>query len=172
MPAYGACLLGSLNLARFVEDPFTPQARLDTEALAGLVPDAVRLMDNIIDISGFPLPQQQEEATKKRRIGLGVTGLADALILCGLRYGSPDAVAKTEEWLGAIQHAAYLASADLAAEKGAFPLFERERYLASETVIALDAEVRACIARQGIRNALLTSVAPTGTISLFADNVS
>src|SRR5438067_10176704 len=118
LPAYGACLLGSLNLARFVENPFTPQARLDTEALAGLVPDAVRLMDNIIDISGFPLPQQQKEATKKRRIGLGVTGLADALILCGLRYGSREAVAKTEEWLGAIQRAAYLASAELAAEKG------------------------------------------------------
>src|SRR5437667_6311053 len=116
LPPYGACLLGSLHLARFVEDPFTPQARLHPEALARLVPDAVRLMDNIIDISGFPLPQQQEEATKKRRIGLGVTGLADALILCGLRYGSPEAVAKTEEWLGAIRHAAYLASADLAAE--------------------------------------------------------
>src|SRR5207253_555281 len=82
LPPYGACLLGSLNLARFVEDPFTPQARLDTAALAGLVPDAVRLMDNIIDISGFPLQQQQEEATKKRRIGLGVTGLAAALLVC------------------------------------------------------------------------------------------
>src|SRR2546421_6439605 len=169
---YGACLLGSLNLARFVEDPFTPQARLDTAALAALVPDAVRLMDNIIDISGFPLPQQQEEATKKRRIGLGVTGLADALILCGLRYGSPAAVAKTEEWLGAIQHAAYLVSAKLAAEKGAFPLFDRDKYLAGETVAGLDPEVRQAIAKHGIRNALLTSVAPTGTISLFADNVS
>src|SRR5438874_5050327 len=172
LPPYGACLLGSLNLARFVEDPFTPQARLDTAALAGLVPDAVRLMDNIIDISGFPLPQQQEEATKKRRIGLGVTGLADALILCGLRYGSRAAVAKTEEWLGAIQHAAYLASADLAAEKGAFPLFDRDKYLAGETVAALDPDVRDAIAKNGIRNALLTSIAPTGTISLFADNVS
>src|SRR5437763_1356398 len=144
----------------------------DTEGLAALVPDAVRLMDNIIDISGFPLPQQQEEAKKKRRIGLGVTGLADALILCGLRYGSPEAVAKTEEWLGAIRHAAYLASADLAAEKGAFPLFERDKYLAGETVAALDVDVRDALAKNGIRNALLTSIAPTGTISLFADNVS
>jgi ribonucleoside-diphosphate reductase alpha chain len=172
LPAYGACLLGSLNLARFVEDPFTPQAQLDTHALAALVPDAVRLMDNIIDISGFPLPQQQEEAKQKRRIGLGVTGLADALILCGLRYGSPEAVAKTEEWLGAIRHAAYLASADLAAEKGAFPLFDRDKYLAGETVADLDPDVRDAIAKNGIRNALLTSIAPTGTISLFADNVS
>src|SRR5438094_726381 len=172
LPPYGACLLGSLNLARFVENPFTPQARLDTAALAALVPDAVRLMDNIIDISRFPLPQQQEEGYQKRRIGLGVTGLADALILCGLRYGSPAAVAATEAWIAAIEHEAYLASAALAAEKGTFPLFDRDRYLAGETVAGLDEEVRAAIARNGIRNALLTSVAPTGTISLFADNVS
>src|SRR6202521_5045081 len=114
LPPYGACLLGSLNLARFVDDPFTPQARLDTERLAALVPDAVRMMDNIIDISGFPLPEQREEAEQKRRIGLGVTGLADALIMCGLRYGSSDAVTATEAWLGTIQRAAYLASTALA----------------------------------------------------------
>src|SRR5689334_24511440 len=172
LPPYGACLLGSLNLARFVEEPFTPQARLNTEALARLVPDAVRMMDNIIDISGFPLPAQKDEAEKKRRIGLGVTGLADALILCGLRYGSPEAVAATEEWLGMIKRAAYLASTELAAEKGAFPLFDRDKYLEGETVAGLDPEIRAAIGRHGIRNALLTSVAPTGTISLFADNVS
>src|SRR5712691_10816414 len=172
LPPYGACLLGSLNLARFVEQPFTTAARLDTDRLAALVPDAVRMMDNIIDISGFPLPEQQEEAEQKRRIGLGVTGLADALIMCGLRYGASDAVAATEEWLGTIQRAAYLASAALAAEKGAFPLFDRDQYLAGETVAGLDAEVRDAIAKHGIRNSLLTSVAPTGTISLFADNVS
>jgi ribonucleoside-diphosphate reductase alpha chain len=172
LPPYGACLLGSVNLARFVEHPFTPEARLDTAGLAALIPDAVRLLDNVIDISGFPLPQQQEEAQKKRRIGLGVTGLADALILCGLRYGSADAVAATEAWLGTIQRAAYLASAALAAEKGPFPLFERDKYLAGETVAGLDPEVRDAVAKHGIRNALLTSIAPTGTISLFADNVS
>src|ERR1700726_1689351 len=172
LPPYGACLLGSLNLARFVVEPFTPQARLDTEALARLLPDAGGVMDNIIDLSGFPLPAQKEEATQKRRIGLGVTGLADALILCGLRYGSPAAVAATESWLAAIEREAYLASASLAEEKGPFPLFDRDRYLAGETAAALDEEVRATIARNGIRNALLTSVAPTGTISLFADNVS
>src|SRR5271170_3502860 len=142
LPPYGACLLGSLNLARFVEDPFTDKARLDTDRLAALVPDAVRMMDNIIDISGFPLPEQQDEARKKRRIGLGVTGLADALIMCGLRYGASDAVAATEAWLGTIKRAAYLASAALAAEKGAFPLFDREKYLEGETVAGLDAEVR------------------------------
>ncbi len=172
LPPYGACLLGSMNLARFVEDPFTREARLDTDRLAELVPDAVRMMDNIIDISGFPLREQQEEAQKKRRIGLGVTGLADALIMCGLRYGSSDAVTATEAWLGTIQRAAYLASTALAAEKGAFPLFDRDKYLAGATVAGLDAEIRAAIAKHGIRNALLTSVAPTGTISLFADNVS
>jgi len=172
LPPYGACLLGSLNLARFVEEPFTERARLDSDRLAALVPDAVRMMDNIIDISGFPLAEQQEEAAKKRRIGLGVTGLADALIMCGLRYGSSEAVAATEAWLGTIQRAAYLASTALAAEKGAFPLFDRDQYLAGETVAGLDPEVRAAIAEHGIRNALLTSVAPTGTISLFADNVS
>ena len=172
LPPYGACLLGSLNLARFVDDPFTPEARLDTDRLAALVPDAVRMMDNIIDISGFPLPEQQHEALQKRRIGLGVTGLADALIMCGLRYGASDAIAATEEWLGAVQRAAYLASTALAAEKGSFPLFDRDKYLEGETVAGLDPEIRAAIAKHGIRNALLTSVAPTGTISLFADNVS
>jgi ribonucleoside-diphosphate reductase alpha chain len=172
LPPYGACLLGSINLASLVENPFTPEARLDLDRLRRLVPDCVRMMDNVIDISRFPLPQQQEEASQKRRIGLGVTGLADALILCGLRYGSPAAVAATEGWLAAIEREAYLASADLAAEKGPFPLFDRDRYLAGETVASRDPEVRAKIAENGIRNALLTSIAPTGTISLFADNVS
>jgi ribonucleoside-diphosphate reductase alpha chain len=172
LPPYGACLLGSLNLSRFVSDPFTPQARLDTEALAAMVPDVVRMMDNVIDISRFPLEEQRGEAQQKRRIGLGVTGLADALIMCGLRYGAPDAVAATEAWLGTIQRAAYLASAALAAEKGAFPLFDRDQYLAGETVAGLDADIRSAIAEHGMRNSHLTSIAPTGTISLFADNVS
>ncbi len=172
LPPYGACLLGSINLARLVAAPLTPQARLDLDRLRALVPDCVRMMDNIVDISQFPLPEQKHEAASKRRIGLGVTGLADALILCGLRYGSSAAVAATEEWLGLIEREAYLASTALAAEKGSFPLFDRDRYLQGETVAALDPEVRAAIARHGVRNALLTSIAPTGTISLFADNVS
>jgi len=172
LPAYGACLLGSINLASLVEHPFSPEARLDLDRLRRLVSDCIRMMDNVVDISQFPLPRQQEEARRKRRIGLGVTGLADALILCGLRYGSAAAVAAAESWLGTIQREAYLASTALAAEKGAFSLFDRERYLAGETVKGLDEEVRAHIGQHGIRNALLTSVAPTGTISLFADNVS
>src|SRR5271154_6989303 len=172
LPPYGACLLGSLNLARFVEEPFTPQARLDTARLAAIIPDAVRMMDNIVDISRFPLEAQRQEAQQKRRIGLGITGLADALVMCGLRYGSREAVSATEAWLGLIEREAYLASTALATEKGPFPLFERDKYLAGETIAALDDEVKAAIAKHGIRNALLTSVAPTGTISLFADNIS
>jgi ribonucleoside-diphosphate reductase alpha chain len=172
LPPYGACLLGSINLARLVAAPFTPQARLDLARLRALVPDCVRMMDNVIDISQFPLPEQKHEAASKRRIGLGVTGLADALLLCGLRYGSAAAAAASEEWLGVIEREAYLASTALAAEKGPFPLFDRDRYLEGETVGALDRELREAITRHGIRNALLTSVAPTGTISLFADNVS
>jgi ribonucleoside-diphosphate reductase alpha chain len=172
LPPYGACLLGSINLATLVRDPFTPQARLDMAELQRLVPLAVRMMDNVVDVSRFPLPEQTHEAKAKRRIGLGITGLADALILCGARYGSSAAVELAEQWLKAIQRSAYLASVELAAEKGPFPLFDKERYLAGETVAALDADLREAIAKHGIRNALLTSVAPTGTISLLADNVS
>ncbi len=172
MPPYGACLLGSINLGALVTEPFTPRARLDLEALERLVPLAVRMLDNVIDVSRFPLPQQEREAKAKRRIGLGVTGLADALIFCGVRYGSPEAVKLTREWLAAVQRFSYLASADIAAEKGSFPLYDRARYLAGETIKALPGDVRSAIGRYGIRNALLNSIAPTGTISLLADNVS
>ncbi|WP_029006928.1 adenosylcobalamin-dependent ribonucleoside-diphosphate reductase [Azospirillum halopraeferens] len=172
LPPYGACLLGSINLARLVVDPFEPSARLDPEALRALVPVAVRMMDNVVDASRFPLEEQRHEARAKRRIGLGVTGLADALILCGVRYGSDRAVELTEQWLGAVQNEAYRASALLAAEKGAFPLYDRDRFMAAPMVQALAPEVRALIAEHGVRNALLTSIAPTGTISLLADNIS
>src|SRR5215813_2500695 len=172
LPPYGACLLGSINLAALIRNPFTAQARLDDEALERLVPLAVRMLDNVIDVSRFPLPQQDKEAKAKRRIGLGVTGLADALIFCGVRYGSAEAVKLTRDWLGDVQRLSYMASADIAAEKGSFPLYERERYLAGETIRSLPEDVRAAIGRYGIRNALLNSIAPTGTISLMADNVS
>ncbi|MDO8972493.1 adenosylcobalamin-dependent ribonucleoside-diphosphate reductase [Reyranella sp.] len=172
LPPYGACLLGSINLAALVKAPFTPEAALDAEVLERLVPLAVRMLDNVIDVSRFPLPQQEKEAKAKRRIGLGVTGLADALIFCGVRYGSPEAVRLTREWLGAVQRLSYMASADIAAEKGSFPLYERGKYLAGETIKALPEEARTAIGRYGIRNALLNSIAPTGTISLLADNVS
>jgi ribonucleoside-diphosphate reductase alpha chain len=172
LPPYGACLLGSINLPALLKSPFEAHAELDLAELDRLTRVAVRAMDNVIDISRFPLPQQAEEARNKRRIGLGVTGLADALIMCGARYGSSQAVALSEHWLKAIQRAAYLASTELATEKGSFPLYDREAYLAGETVRELDPDVQAAIRERGIRNALLTSIAPTGTISLFANNVS
>ena len=172
LPPYGACLLGSINLARLVEAPFTPQARLDLAALDALTRTAVRMMDNVVDVSKFPLPEQAAEARAKRRIGLGVTGLADALLMLGLRYGGPDAVAQTRDWMRAIARAAYLASAGLAREKGPFPLYDRDAFLNSGFMARMDADVREAVAAHGIRNALLTSIAPTGTISLYAGNVS
>ena len=172
LPPYGACLLGSINLARLVQDPFGPDAVLDLDALRDLARISIRMLDNAIDVSNFPLPEQRAEAEAKRRIGLGVTGLADALIFCKLRYGSEQGVAMTEVWMAEVRRAAYLASVELAAEKGPFPLFEAKAYLAGESVAELDDDVRAAIAEHGIRNALLTSIAPTGTISIFADNIS
>ncbi|WP_370230974.1 adenosylcobalamin-dependent ribonucleoside-diphosphate reductase [Salipiger bermudensis] len=172
LPPYGACLLGSINLARLVTDPFTDAAEIDDAALETLVATAVRMMDNVVDASRFPLPEQEEEAQNKRRIGLGVTGLADALLMKGLRYGSEEAAAQTEDWLHRIARASYLASVELAKEKGAFPLFDAEKYLASGNMLNMDEDVREAIRTHGIRNALLTSIAPTGTISLYAGNVS
>ncbi|MFM9938536.1 MAG: adenosylcobalamin-dependent ribonucleoside-diphosphate reductase [Hyphomicrobiaceae bacterium] len=172
LPPYGACLLGSINLARLVVAPFTVEARLDETRLAALVPTAVRCLDNIIDVSAYPLPAQQREAKAKRRIGLGITGLADALIMCGVGYGTPEGRALAQRWMQQIEAAAYLASAELAAEKGPFPLYDVDRFLAAPNVARLPAEVRDAIRRHGIRNGCLTSIAPTGTISLLAGNVS
>ncbi|MFT4013035.1 MAG: adenosylcobalamin-dependent ribonucleoside-diphosphate reductase [Paracoccus sp. (in: a-proteobacteria)] len=172
LPPYGACLLGSINLARLVEAPFTPEARLNANALRDLTSLAVRMMDNVVDASRFPLPQQEAEAEAKRRIGLGVTGLADALMMLGLRYGAPEAIKTTSAWMWLIARSAYLASADLALEKGPFPLFDADEFLKSGFMQRMDPDVRQIIAKQGIRNALLTSIAPTGTISLYAGNVS
>ncbi len=172
LPPYGACLLGSINMARLVTDPFGDAAALDVDALNELVALAVRMMDNVVDASKFPLEAQAREAQAKRRIGLGVTGLADALLMLGLRYGSDEAARQTEDWLHAIARAAYLASVQLAKEKGAFPLFDADAFLASGAMAQMDEDVRAAIREHGIRNALLTSIAPTGTISLYAGNVS
>jgi ribonucleoside-diphosphate reductase alpha chain len=172
LPPYGACLLGSINLAKLVRNPFEETAELDLVELERIARVAVRMMDNVTDLSKFPLEAQDEEAQKKRRIGLGVTGLADALILCRERYGSARSLRLAETWTKAVQRAAYLASTELAAEKGAFPLFDRSKYLAGEAVHELDEDIKSKIERLGMRNALLTSIAPTGTISIFADNVS
>jgi ribonucleoside-diphosphate reductase alpha chain len=172
LPPYGACLLGSINLATLVRTPFEENAALDEDELARLVRTAVRFLDNVIDVSRFPLPEQRAEAFAKRRLGLGVTGLADALIFCRTRYGSPESVSLIDRWLEKLSLAAYEASAELAEEKGAFPLFDREEYLAAPNIAKLPDDLKDRIAAHGIRNALLTSIAPTGTISLFAGNVS
>ena len=172
LPPYGACLLGSINMARLVSNPFEATAELNQGAMQELVATAVRMMDNVVDVSKFPLEAQAAEAQAKRRIGLGVTGLADALLMLGLEYGSDEAARQTDRWLHAIARAAYLASVDLAKEKGAFPLFDAEAYLASGNMMNMDEDVREAIREHGIRNALLTSIAPTGTISLYAGNVS
>lgn len=171
LPPYGACLLGSLNLARLVDRPFETDAELDEQHLAELTETAVRMLDNVIDISRYPLAAQEAEAKAKRRIGLGVTGLADALLFCGATYGSAQAVALTRRWLGAIKRAAYRTSALLAKEKGAFPLYD-PAMLERPSIKALDEDTRALIAEHGLRNGCLTSIAPTGTTSLLAGNVS
>ena len=172
LPPYGACLLGSINLAKLVRNPFEDDAHLDLDALSNLTATAIRMLDNAIDVSRFPLEAQRQEALAKRRIGLGVTGLADALIFCRTRYGSPESVALIRSWLSSLSHAAYRASIELAREKGAFPLFDATEYLARPHIRALPGDLRARLAQHGIRNALLTSIAPTGTISLLAGNVS
>ncbi|MDD9977317.1 MAG: adenosylcobalamin-dependent ribonucleoside-diphosphate reductase, partial [Boseongicola sp.] len=173
LPPYGACLLGSINLARLVFNPFDEKkAHVCETQLTELVTTAVRMMDNVVDASKFPLEAQAQEAQAKRRIGLGVTGLADALLMVGARYGSEEAARLTEQWLKTIARAAYLASAALAKEKGPFPLFDAEKFLASGSMQEMDEDVRDEIGENGIRNALLTSIAPTGTISLYAGNVS
>lgn len=174
LPPYGACLLGSINLARLISAPFTRHADMDMDNLDQLVATAVRMMDNVIEVSNFPVEQQAYEARTKRRIGLGVTGLADALAMCRIKYGSPEAVAMVSEWMEAITLAAYSASIELAKEKGVFSAFNADGFLRSGSFAAerLPMEMQDDIRKYGIRNALLTSIAPTGTISLYAGNVS
>lgn len=172
LPPYGACLLGAMNLTQFVRRPFTPDASLDLAQLNSYVRTAVRFLDNIVDVSGYPLPAQEAEARAKRRIGLGITGLADALMMCGVNYGSGRALSLADRWLETLKLAAYDASADLAGERGAFPAFDADAMLARPNLQTLPPELRSKIARQGLRNGCLTTIAPTGTISLLAGNVS
>jgi ribonucleoside-diphosphate reductase alpha chain len=172
LPCYGACDLGSINLARFVHAPFTPAARIDTEAIAACVPAAVRLLDNVYELSGFPLEKQRRTARAARRVGLGVMGLADALIMLGLRYDGADARAVAVDVLRTIRDAAYRSSVDLAREKGVFELFSASDYLAGEFASRLPDDLRAAIARSGLRNSHLVALAPTGSISLLAGGVS
>jgi ribonucleoside-diphosphate reductase alpha chain len=170
LPPYGACLLGSINLAALIENPYLANAKISLD-LEQTVKTAVRMLDNVNDISNFPLDAQRSEAECKRRIGLGVTGLADALLMMGIKYGSEGAVTATESCMQAIQQAAYEASVELAREKGSFPMLADE-YWESEHIQTLPTYLQDSIDAHGIRNSHLTSIAPTGTISLLAGNVS
>jgi len=172
LPPYGACLLGSLNLTCFIENPFERYARLDHAALGQTAATAVRFLDNVIDISNYPLEAQREEARSKRRIGLGVTGLADALAMCGLVYGTREAAETARDWMGNIAYGAYESSVALARERGPFPLFDAQQFIVNGCASQPSGELRKSIAKHGIRNGLITSIAPTGTISLLAGNVS
>jgi ribonucleoside-diphosphate reductase alpha chain len=172
LPPYGACLLGSLNLTRFVQAPFTPEARLDVERLRAAAQTAIRFLDDVVDVSNYPLPQQRAEAFNKRRLGLGVTGLADALFMCGLRYGAPAAVAATRQWMGPSRRQRLMPAAISRPRRVPFrcltvtPIWPRPMACPSQRSSAR------ALPRRGLRNGLLTSVAPTGTISLVAGNVS
>lgn len=173
LPPYGCCDLGPVILTRFVRDSFTPQAFFDMEAFRAAVAVQVRMLDNVLDATVWPLPEQQREAQQKRRIGVGFTGLGDALILLGLHYASDAGLQQAASIARAMRDAAYAASVELAREKGAFPLFNAKQYLKSGFAKRLPKELRATIRKHGLRNSHLLSIAPTGTVSLaFADNAS
>jgi ribonucleoside-diphosphate reductase alpha chain len=172
LPPYGACDLGSLNLTRFVLSPFTADARIDFGGIEQTTRIAVQLLDNVIDASQFPLAPQAENARGSRRVGLGITGLADAMVMLGLRYGSTDSLATAADIMRRICHTAYRTSIALAKEKGSFPYFERDRYLDGTFIRSLPDDIRRGIAEAGICNSHLLAIAPTGTISLLAENVS
>ena len=172
LPAYGACDLGSINLTRLIRSPFSPQAQLDGERLVHIVSIAVRMLDNVIDATRAPLKQQRAAIQATRRIGLGITGLADSLTMLGLRYGDDASRAFAAATMRTIRHAAYRQSVTLAKEKGCFPLFDKQCYLDAPFIRSLPDDIRDDIAAQGIRNSHLLAIAPTGTISLLAGNVS
>jgi ribonucleoside-diphosphate reductase alpha chain len=172
LPPYGACNLGSINLTACVEAPFSARARMRLDRVAELARLATRFLDNVIDLARFPLPAQLKEAQGTRRIGLGITGLADALIMLGLHYDSDAARQLAGDVMSCVRDAAYAASIDLARERGAFPYFDREAYLAGAYVSQLPPEIRDGIAANGIRNSHLLALAPAGTISVLANNIS
>jgi ribonucleoside-diphosphate reductase alpha chain len=174
LPPYGCCCLGSINLACMIDNPFTAHAAFNFAQFKQLVEVAVRMLDNVLDATAWPLPEQQQEAQNKRRIGLGYTGLGDALVMLGLRYNTDEARSFAAELTRVMRDDAYLASVDLAIERGAFPLLDAEQYLAAPRFASrLPEDIKNRIRQHGIRNSHLLSIAPTGTISLaFADNAS
>jgi len=172
LPPYGACLLGSANLTRFVNKPFTENAEFNYKRLEEVVTVAVRFLDNVIELSNYPLEQQKAEAESKRRMGIGITGLADAFIFLGVKYGSAESAKIAEKIMKTISHAAYRSSIELAKEKGAFEMLDAEKYCQGKFIKNMPKDIQEGIKEYGIRNSHLTSIAPTGTISLLAGNVS
>ncbi len=172
LPPYGMCDLASLNLAFMVDAPFTPDARLNIDLLADAARVGVRFLDNVLDVTNYPLAQQCGEAMAKRRIGLGITGWGDALLQLGVPYGSPLSVELSRDVARVLQIASYSASAELAKERGTFPRFDRDAILDSFNVKGLTKSVRAAIAKHGLRNGVINTVAPNGTISIYSGNVS
>ncbi len=172
LPPHGACNLGSINLTRFIDAPFSAHPRLDLQAIAGTVAVATRMLDNVYDVSYFPLKAQQRVALASRRIGLGITGLADAFAMLGVRYGSQASMEIADQVMTTICHAAYRSATDLAHERGAFPEYRPEPYLKGSFIRSLPPDIVDAIAHKGIRNSHVTAIAPAGSISLLADNVS
>ncbi|MBL8302513.1 MAG: adenosylcobalamin-dependent ribonucleoside-diphosphate reductase [Ideonella sp.] len=174
LPAYGCCCLGSIDLTRFVRRPFEADAQFDETGFSALVPTAVRMLDNVLDVTVWPLPQQHDEAVHKRRVGLGFTGLGDALAMLNLRYDTEPARLMARRIAELMRDTAYAASVELAKARGPFPLFNADLYLSGSTFVSrLPAALRERIRSHGLRNSHLLSIAPTGTISLaFADNAS
>lgn len=171
LPPFGACLLGSFNLTKYIHGPIGKRS-FDFEDFKADIPGTVRAMDNVVDYAMYPLPQQELEAKSKRRMGLGVTGAANAIEALGFPYGSADYISAQDAILQTLLHESYRASIELAREKGAFPLFDKDKFLAGDFVKTLPDDIQEGISKYGIRNSHLTSVAPTGTISLAADNIS
>jgi len=173
LPPYGCCCLGSINLTMFVRDAFTDRAIFDMEKFYEVVTVGVRMLDSVLDLTHWPLQEQQQEAQSKRRIGLGYLGLGDTLVMLGRRYNSAEGRAWAANLSQEMRNYAYLASVNLAQEKGAFPLFDAEKYLQGGFAKRLPEQIRLDIGKHGIRNSHLLSIAPTGTIALaFADNAS
>ncbi|MDR1423675.1 MAG: adenosylcobalamin-dependent ribonucleoside-diphosphate reductase [Azoarcus sp.] len=174
LPPYGCCCLGSINLTLFVTEPFSTAAAFDFDGFGKVVDTAIRMLDNVLDTTHWPLPQQQEEARSKRRVGLGFTGLGDALIMLGKRYDTPEAREEARQIAEYLRDRAYAASVELAIERGAFPLFNADLYLTGGNFASrLPTSLKERIRKHGVRNSHLLSIAPTGTISLaFADNAS
>lgn len=172
LPPNGACNLSAINLAKLVRKPFTDDAFFDFDTLVKVVKIGVRFLDNVLDVSAFPIPEQKIEAEEKRRIGLGITGLANALQQLKIKYGSSESIKMTGYIMEAIRNTAYKASVDLAIERGPCPVFDKEKFLKAKFIQTLPDDIKAGIAEYGIRNGVLLTIAPTGTTSIYYDNIS